>query len=258
VLDRHGATEAIFMALRVLIADDHAVIRGALCMLLEDTLGATEVVQAATLQEAREILASDNAFDLLIIDLIMPGVENVGSIAALSDIAPAARIVVISAAASHANVMATLAARLSGFLPKSLSAAQITVALNDVLAGRIYVPAMPAIRADGALPVEQVKWPANMRGLSCRQKEVAEQLTSGQSSKQIARVLGISVGTIKVHLSAIYRAAGVGTRAQLIVLLNAHNRNLNGESQSRPARKIVEIDPFAAIRNIRSMLAKAV
>jgi DNA-binding NarL/FixJ family response regulator len=209
------------MGLSVLIADDHELFREGLRSLVVDALDAGDVRQAASLDDALDLLSDGPAPDLLIVDLRMPGVSGVESLGALRDAFPTTKVVVMSASEDRADIISALASGVHGYVPKSLSAAQIEAALRDVLSGRIYVPGVLGRRDDAEGGAERAVAPTSVEGLTGRQEDVLAQLLKGQSSKQIARVLGIAEGTVKIHLAAIYRAAGVKTRAEAIAKLGA-------------------------------------
>jgi DNA-binding NarL/FixJ family response regulator len=207
------------MGLRVLIADDHELFRDGLRSLVEESLNAEEVRQAGSLDEALDMLGEDSAIDLLILDLRMPGVSGAEAFAALRDALPATKVVVMSASEDREDIISALAGGVHGYIPKSLSASQIEAALRDVLGGRIYAPAALGQRAAPAQEARPI--PTSVEGLTIRQRDVLGQLMKGQSSKEIARVLSIAEGTVKIHLAAIYRAVGVRTRAEAIAKLSA-------------------------------------
>ncbi len=208
------------MSLSVLIADDHELFREGVRSLLSDALRADEVRQAGSLDDALDILGAGPTPDLLILDLNMPGVEGVESLGALRDGFPTAKVVVMSASEDRDNIVSALASGVNGYIPKSLSADQIEAALKDVLSGRIYTPAIVGRRDGAAAPASRPSAATSVEGLTGRQKDVLNELLKGQSSKEIARVLGIAEGTVKIHLAAIYRAVGVRTRAEAIAKLS--------------------------------------
>ncbi len=207
------------MALRALIADDHELFRSGLKQLLVDALGVEDVREAETFDQAIEILTDEGAGDLVLVDLRMPGMSGAEALAALRDGFPNAKIVVVSAWEERAEILAALSAGVHGYIPKSLSAAEIAAALRSVLDGRIYVPATIG-RRDPGDPVAAGNSAAQGESkLTLRQKEVLNELLKGQASKEIARTLDIAEGTVKIHLAAIYRALGVRTRAEAIARL---------------------------------------
>jgi DNA-binding NarL/FixJ family response regulator len=203
--------------MRALIADDHALFRSGVRHLLAQEFDDADVIEVGSLDEALEKLAGEDRVDLLVMDLNMPGVESVESIAALRDAFPDSKIVILSASEGRPDIGAALAAGINGYIPKSLGTTEIIAALREVLNGSIYVP-LSITRRDG--PLEAARGHAHpTRGvteLTERQRHVLDELLYGKSSKEIARALDIAEGTVKIHLAAIYRALGVSTRAAAI------------------------------------------
>ena len=209
------------MAIRALVADDHELFRSGLRQLLIDSLGAAEVREAETLDQAIEVLTNEGAGDLILVDLRMPGVNGAEALAALRDGFPEAKIAVVSAWEERAEILAALSAGVHGYIPKSLPSAEIAAALRSILDGRIFVPAAIGKREPGAGSASATA-EAGQDKLTLRQKEVLNELLKGQASKEIARTLDIAEGTVKIHLAAIYRALGVRTRAEAIARLKSH------------------------------------
>lgn len=210
------------MTMRALIADDHELFRSGLRQLLVDLLGATEVREAETLDQAIEILTNEGAGDLVLVDLRMPGMSGVEALSALRDGFPDAKVAVVSAWEERAEIIQALSAGVHGYIPKSLSSNEIAAAIRQVLDGQIYVPVAlgrrePGVAADASVPAA----PGSDK-LTGRQREVLKELLKGQASKEIARSLDIAEGTVKIHLAAIYRALGVRTRAEAIAKLKSN------------------------------------
>jgi DNA-binding NarL/FixJ family response regulator len=207
------------MAIRALIADDHELFRSGLRQLLIDAVGAGEVREAETLDQAIDILTNEGAGDLVLVDMRMPGMSGAEALSALRDGFPEAKIAVVSALEGRADIIAALGAGVHGYIPKSLPSAEIANAIRTVLDGGIYVPPAlgrrepdTAARSNEALEADK---------LTSRQKEVLAELLKGRASKEIARTLDIAEGTVKIHLAAIYRALGVRTRAEAIARLKS-------------------------------------
>lgn len=207
--------------MRALIADDHELFRSGLKQLLIDALGAADVREAETLDQAIEILTNEGAGDLVLVDLRMPGMNGAEALAALRDGFPDAKIAVVSAWEERSEIFAALGAGVHGYIPKSLPSTEIAEALRSILEGRIYVPAAIGKREPGSPPVGVAPSADGQDKLTGRQKEVLNELLKGQASKEIARTLDIAEGTVKIHLAAIYRALGVRTRAEAIAKLRA-------------------------------------
>jgi DNA-binding NarL/FixJ family response regulator len=205
--------------MRALIADDHELFRTGLRHLLVDALGATDVREAETLDQAIEILTDEGAGDLILVDLRMPGMSGAEALSALRDGFPDAKVAVVSAWEERAEIIAALSAGVHGYIPKSLSSNEIAAAIRAVLDGQIFVPAALGRREPNAPPPAA---PTGSDKLTARQREVLHELLKGRASKEIARSLDIAEGTVKIHLAAIYRALGVRTRAEAIAKLKSN------------------------------------
>jgi DNA-binding NarL/FixJ family response regulator len=206
--------------MRALIADDHELFRSGLRQLLEDVLGASDVREAETLDQAIEILTNEGAGDLVLVDLRMPGMSGAEALSALRDGFPDAKVAVVSAWEERSEIIQALSVGVHGYIPKSLSANEIAAAIRQVLDGQIYVPAILGRREPGAVAPASPAMPGGDK-LTTRQREVLTELLKGQASKEIARSLDIAEGTVKIHLAAIYRALGVRTRAEAIAKLKS-------------------------------------
>lgn len=207
------------MAIRALIADDHELFRSGLKQLLIDAVDAGEVREAETLDQAIDILTSEGAGDLVLVDMRMPGMSGAEALSALRDGFPEAKVAVVSALEGRADIIAALGAGVHGYIPKSLPSAEIANAIRTILDGGIYVPPVlgrrepdTVVRSNEALEADK---------LTSRQKEVLAELLKGRASKEIARTLDIAEGTVKIYLAAIYRALGVRTRAEAIARLKS-------------------------------------
>jgi len=208
------------MGIRAIVADDHELFRSGMKHLLTDVLGAEDVREADSFDQAIEILTNEGAGDLVLVDLRMPGMST-EALAALRDGFPDAKVVVVSAWEERADIINALSAGVHGYVPKSLSSSEIAAALQSILDGRIFVP--PALgRRDTVQTQPHVIEGGAGDKLTLRQREVLNELLKGMASKEIGRALDIAEGTVKIHLAAIYRALGVRTRAEAIAKLKSN------------------------------------
>lgn len=209
-------------AFRVLVIEDHALVREAMVGALEGLGRRSEILQAACAQEALQIIESDNRLDLVLIDLVLPDMSGFSLVSVLAHRFPTVPVVVVSAMADELSVKRALKAGATGFLSKSISSDQLVDAVSRILEGDVVVPetvgvSMPApSRRRGAeAMVEQF-------GLTVAQTRVMELMVEGRTNKEIADLLCIAEGTVKVHCSAILRALGVPNRAQALVVMARH------------------------------------
>jgi DNA-binding NarL/FixJ family response regulator len=189
----------------------------ALQTILTDQLGFTDIVQAASLDEALDQLSLKPKKSLALFDDVLPGMKSVACLAAVRDCCPHLRLVVSSTSPQKQDVLAALEAGVHGYVPKTINPTQLTAALRLIMEGLVYVPPMMASipsASDGrpVLETALVKGPA-IDSLTPRQKAVLELLMQGKSNKEIARDLKLGEGTIKIHMAALFRAFGAKSRA---------------------------------------------
>lgn len=201
--------------MKILIGDDHVLFREGLRRLLEQLKDSSTFAEADSFDELLS-LAADEPFDLILTDLRMPGWPGFEGIAALRERQPAAKVVVVSASEAHSDVRDSLENGAAGYIPKSSSVKIMLSALDLIFSGGIYVPATVlrdglGPEASGPVPPSD---PALEQLLTQRQREVLERLREGKSNKQIAHELGLSEGTVKIHMTAIFKSLGVRNRTQ--------------------------------------------
>ena len=195
-------------ALRIVIADDHPLMRAALATALAALGPAVEFLEAANHDEALALVMREPAPDLALMDLHMPGPRGVDGIREMRARAPQVPLAIVSAEDDRAAVRALLALGVAGFIPKTDKPAVIASAVRLILAGGVYVP--PEL-------VNGAEKPRDSGGLTERQMDVVRLLAQGLSNKAIARQLGVSEGTIKVHLLAVFRALDVRNRTSAVL-----------------------------------------
>lgn len=207
--------------MKVLIADDHPMVRDALARTVS-ALGEDVVVVEAADFDGTLTQAEAGMIDIALVDLNMPGMDGLAGIQRLRQRCPTLPLVVISGQAEPGTARAVLAAGAAGFVPKTESAAAVLQALQDVRAGGVFVPAHSLF----ALRVAGGETGASGRGavlaqLTPRQTDVLGLLMGGEPNKTIAGRLGLSEGTVKLHIAAILRALQVRNRTEAVVRAKA-------------------------------------
>ncbi|MGQ9369869.1 LuxR C-terminal-related transcriptional regulator [Azospirillum sp. ST 5-10] len=206
--------------MNVLIADDHLLFRDGLRRLLSQFKENMAFHEAGTFDEVRTLCDGELPFDLILLDLGMPGWTGFSDLGQIHARLPKALLVVVSGSERRSDLLEALENGAAGYIPKSSSAKVLMGALELVLNGGIYVPAQ-AIRGDlltsaDAAPDDPLTATATGANdqLTPRQREVLTRLREGKSNKQIAHELGLTEGTVKVHVTAILRLLGVRNRTQ--------------------------------------------
>jgi two-component system, NarL family, nitrate/nitrite response regulator NarL len=209
---------------RVLIADDHALLRSGVRMALEAE-GFTVVAEAA---DGRAAIAHAlrTRPDLCVVDLSMPG-GGIETIRELNRLLPASRVVVLTASASEEDMFAALGAGAAGFVPKGTASDRLPAILRGVLDGEAALPRRLTAKLIEEFRRRRVRRPmtSHLEGeafatrLTEREMEVLELLADGQATSQIGGELGISDVTVRRHVSAIVHKVGVADRSSAVRLV---------------------------------------
>lgn len=202
--------------MRVLLADDHALFREGVRLVLENLVdGPLEVVEAGDFVQAVAALRSSGDFDVGLVDLNMPGMDGFDGIGAVCRAAPNMHLVVISASESPTDVRRALDAGAQGYIAKTSSSSSMLEAIRQVLSGDTYLsPRLEIASAD-----DDGQGRDHARNvLTPRQRDVLAMLRQGKSNKEIARDLNLAEITVKLHVTAILRALGVENRTQAAIL----------------------------------------
>lgn len=215
--------------MRILIGDDHLLFREGMRHLLDQMAAKVAFVDASTFDEVLEHSRTGAPLELILIDLQMPGWPGFSGIADIRGLLPSTPVVVVSASESHADMRAALEHGAAGYIPKSSSVKVMLSALNLVLSGGVYVPpAALYTLGEEAPPPPAATIPLDRHtvghGLTQRQWEVLECLREGKSNKQIAMELGLSEGTVKIHVTAIFKSLGVRNRTQAVIAASELSR----------------------------------
>jgi len=231
--------------MKILLADDHALIRSGLRNELAQLGAANEFVDAWDAPSLRHMLEQHRDLDLALVDMTMPDMQGAQTIAALRDDFPAVPLIVLSGVEAGSEVQAVLRAGAAGYIPKSALAQVMLQAIRLVLAGGQYLPPQLMRMLDGAENGSASASDAatsapsadcsRLELLSPRQKEVFALLAKGLSNKLIARELGISQGTVKSHVATIFDVLHVHNRVSAVAearLLSSNPmaRHLLGDS----------------------------
>lgn len=213
---------SVGVAVPILLIDDHPVFCLAAKSMIEQATG-IPVRTAATLQLGLAALES-RSFQLVLIDLSLPDSDAKNTAVEVRTIAKTHRVLVIAASEWYEDARVALAAGALGFVPKTSEPEDIVAAVRAALVGDRIVPKTPPTWVTGAgrAPSDS---PARIDGpqsvLTPRQWEVLQAIAAGKSNKIIARELGIAERTIKVHVTAVFRAIGVANRTQAALLVMA-------------------------------------
>lgn len=209
--------------MQFILIDDHALIVQALSALLTTKFPGATVFTGSSADDARRLVAGHGSeTDLVILDLNLPGVTSATSLLQeLVSSDEAVKILVLSGLIDQQNIMRVLHLGAAGFVPKSLDTEMLTNAIDFVLKGGVYIPTRllsesqkAGLLSDDAPELSTGSTPVH---LTQRQKDVLATLARGLPVKKICRELNLSEGTVKTHVSAIYRAFGATNRTEALI-----------------------------------------
>ncbi|HZO97898.1 MAG TPA: response regulator transcription factor [Gaiellaceae bacterium] len=199
--------------IRVLVCDDHALVRSGLKRLLESEPDFRVVAEAADAEQAVEGVSQERP-DVLLLDVVMPGRSGIEAISDLLSASPETRILVLSMQDDPSYVRRAFAAGAHGYLLKEAADAELVQAIHDVAAGHRYVH--PALGARLAAAEAEAHERAEADPLSEREHEVLRLLALGHTNQEIAKLLFISVRTAETHRARIMQKLRLSSRAELV------------------------------------------
>ncbi|MBO7173713.1 MAG: response regulator transcription factor [Burkholderiaceae bacterium] len=213
--------------MQFLIVDDHSIVTMALSLLLKDFDGQTNTVYTANSKEDALVLADQygDTADLMILDLSMPGVEGTSLMEEIVQRHPTMKILVMSGLTDQHSILKVLQMGAAGFIPKSLDAGLLTAAIRFVLNGGVYIPVKLLAEAQRStfLSAREITRPSlESVHLTERQKDVLALLAKGAPIKRICKELNLSEGTVKTHVTAIYRAFNASNRTEALLEARRH------------------------------------
>lgn len=200
----------------VLIADDHPLFREALRQVVEAVFDPCRFIEVNCIEQAQARLDEED-FDLVLLDLNMPGMNGFTGLVALRNRAPATPIILVSADESRESIQDAIAYGASGYIPKSLTREQMAHAVREVLEGEVYLPFPLMAQADGGPAMHDVELEARIATLTGQQRKVLEMIVLGKPNKVIAYELSLAESTVKAHVSAVLRKLHVTSRTQAVI-----------------------------------------
>jgi DNA-binding NarL/FixJ family response regulator len=217
--------------MKILIADDHWVVRESLKQVMKRVRQTFEPYEASTFAEALDILREHPDIDLMLVDLIMPGFEEFAGLQKLRSEFPDIPIVVVSVHEDVEYVVRSISHGVIGYIPKSASGKEIIRALERVLSGEVSYPRDILERSGPSAPPAPTSLAAgetpsgDVSTLTHREREVLDLLGRGLSASRIAKELGLSPHTVRVHLGNIMKKLGLRDRSATIhYAVNAANQ----------------------------------
>lgn len=231
--------------MKILVVDDHVLIREALRGVLKELKRDAVVMEAGTCRQAMQLIEETGGFSLILLDLGLPDRDGFSVLAELRERYPTTSIVVMSGMQDRGSVMKALDLGALGFIPKSAQREVMLTALQLVFAGGIYIP--PEILArEEASPTPAARQPSGKSaagaraqvspaelGLTERQLDVLALMMQGKSNKAICRILDLAEPTVKNHVTAILKALKVTNRTEAVIAVNELGWDLVPTTQAK-------------------------
>jgi two-component system invasion response regulator UvrY len=210
---RPEAAAKLDRPLRILIADDHALIRKGIKQVLTDEFQQSEIGEASNAREALALI-SNHPWDAVLLDITMPGQSGLDVLKQLKQIHPKTPVLVLSMHPEDQYALRALKAGASGYLTKNTASELVAAALRKVLAGGTYVS--HALAEDLAHRLTEPSARAPYEMLSDREYQIMSSLASGKSVKEISFDLGLSIKTVSTYRTRLLRKLKLTTTAELI------------------------------------------
>ncbi|MHB8455336.1 MAG: response regulator [Acidiferrobacterales bacterium] len=197
--------------MNILLVDDHPLFRSGIAAALAELAESARSVEADSCEQALHLINGGAEFELILLDLNLPGMDGLTGLTKLRDATPATPIVILSATDHAAKIRQALHAGAKGYIPKSSGREIILSALRLVLSGGVYLPlTLMQISPPTVYPVDN----ADGAELTARQQEVLQLMARGKSNKEIAHALGMAENTVRVHVAAILKYLDVQNRTE--------------------------------------------
>lgn len=204
------------MSAKFLVVDDHPLFRDALQAAIHSSFPEAHIAEASSVAQARDMISDSGGFDLVLLDLTMPGTRGMEGLLELRALTPKTPIVIVSAAGEPRVIHEAMTCGASGYISKSIRRLELAEAIRDVMSGLIYLPKdyEPPKPEPGSSDQDIA---ARVASLTPQQLRVLIMLRKGLANKQIAYELDVGETTIKAHVSEILRKLRVTSRTQAVI-----------------------------------------
>jgi DNA-binding NarL/FixJ family response regulator len=202
--------------MKILLVDDHALIRDALRGIVKELAPDAAVLEAADSRQAMHLVKANPDLHLILLDLNLPDRDGFSVLADLRSHYATISCVVLSASQDRGSIVKAMDLGVLGFIPKSSPREVMVNALRLIFSGGIYIPPEALHRSEAAKPPAVPVSPADL-GLTARQVEVLALMMQGKSNKAISRILDVAEPTVKHHVSAILKALKVMSRTEAVI-----------------------------------------
>jgi len=205
--------------MKILLADDHWIVRDSLKHVFERIGVELQALEASSYIQAMNLLAAEDSVGLVVVDLIMPGFDDFEGLRALRKKFPDVPVIILSVQDSRETVMRCIELGVVGYVPKTAGAEEMSRALERVLSGDVYFP-RDILSRDTSIPKNSSESDAeedireSLKILTSREKEILSWLGQGLTDTKIAEALQLSPNTVRVHVKNIMKKLGLSDRPE--------------------------------------------
>jgi len=199
--------------MKILLIDDHPLFRTGIATIIKALAEQVQILEASSCEEAMELIAEQDGFDLLLLDLNLPGIDGLAGLQKLRNGTPSTPIVVLSASEDSNKIKEAIAQGAKGYIPKSANSEVIISALRLVFSGGVYLP-MAVFDEDNSNNSTDKIINGIGKILTKRQHDVLRLLAKGKTNKGIAMALNMAENTVRVHVAAILKFLDVNNRTE--------------------------------------------
>lgn len=205
--------------MNILMVEDHRLVADAMQVMLTEIDASIRITPCYSTQHALSVIDSGKRFELVLTDLFMPGIDGIGLLVGLRNRDKRIPVVVISGSDDDKYIRTAMENGASGFIPKTLPAAEMIGGIRKVLEGGSFFPerfaALDSQLRRGDLPASGNQNASGMRP-GQKQLQVLQLMADGNSNKQISQIVGISEATVKYHTSQLFKLLGVKNRTSCV------------------------------------------
>jgi DNA-binding NarL/FixJ family response regulator len=205
------------MPIKILIADDHELYRDALSILVQRLDKATEIHLSSSYDELLAFASSESDWDLMLVDLNMPGLSYYDGIAQLTDAHPNTPVIVVTSSEDPKDTLLALKAGALGYMSKAMKSSDMLNAIQIMMNSGISIHPTHQLARDSS-STSAISESASLDKLTPRQQDVLKRLCEGESNKRIALNLDLSEHTVKLHVRAILHALNAENRTQAVIV----------------------------------------
>lgn len=203
--------------MKVIVADDHVLVRDGISHTLKSVWQDLEVLEAGDGSKLLELIKNNENISIILMDLFMPDTDGFAVLETICNAYSNIPVVVLSASENSNHMRKSIDIGASGYVPKSLSKEVMISALQLVLSGGVYIPPASLMETNTNDYMQDEGEKKELPNLTGRQYDVLKLLIKGYTNKEIAKTLGLSEYTVKIHATAIFKALNVSNRTQAVI-----------------------------------------